>query len=168
MAYTERGTVRGLEGIAVRKHHKFIEPMEYKYIEKRLVKAIKDNKLLRTSKHVLDNVNDGKLNYKEHLVIESIKDWKNCLIEYTIREDGKERILLRSKVKFSEYLENKGEYRYVNQCAVIQLDNMLVVTAWLTEADDHHESLNWSRYSNNKTIIRLPNLAPSYRPDKKC
>lgn len=128
----------------IKKHISQLSQSDIKAIKSKLNKININN--IKLSQHANQHI---KLDYK---------DIKRCfsaydIIEFNITyrfENPTYRVLIRSKESIPTVVDNKLIKTQV--CIVYDLTKNIVVSLYLNDSKDNHETLNLDRYNTNMTI----------------
>lgn len=141
----QKGSIKKTVGQR-KKHHTQLTNEDYKVLRNKL--AIVRQQWLRKgitlSYHLQDKMMKGETTF-------SLEEAMKCImlgqiIEYNTTDTDK-RVLLRSTQTISH------EGKLVNQCIVVSLKTLRVVTSFLNYADDNHSTINLDRYDENLEVI---------------
>lgn len=131
----------------VRKHVSQMSEHEINYLQNILGETWANVQRLNLSYHLRDKIASERTVYSRTLALDCLRDFRECLFEYNVKtyENGNQsaRVALRSKGQ----IKHKG--KWCNQIIVVDIMSCVVVTSYLNEVNDHHETIDWSCYNEN-------------------
>jgi hypothetical protein len=120
--------------------------------------VIYSNEVVHMSKHLKDKIGRGELSVPQAVVEETIKSFSASFLEYNVTEyRGRQsrRVLLRNN-DIVRQVRVRGEVQDANLCIVLDIDTCCMVTAYWNATNDHHDTLNRSRYEAPQRDAKKP------------
>lgn len=131
----------------VRKHVSQMSFHEINYLQNILGETWANVQRLYISNHLRDKIASKRTVYSRTLALDCLRDFRECLFEFNLKtyENGEQsaRVALRSKGQF------KHNDKWYNQIIVVDIMRCVVVTSYLNEVNDHHDTIDWSNYNEN-------------------